>query len=322
MNPRFDLVDITRTLQRRVRYILAITVAAAVLGGIFYLVQKKKYKATTEFFVANPAYTDRHNLFRTDRSQIIDYFGTEDDIDRVIAISKSEQAKMKVIFTTGLNTIYKLDTTKKGNKAKLLMRYTNAFDIKRTEYKNVEVSFTDADPKVAAMVANKAVEVIDDIYTSYYGNIRRHVQQSLSIKLRETDSAIAVLTDSLAVLRDQHGIYDILSPSRQTLISNTGRGGGPGYGKAIEQLQNIESIKDQLVMDRAHYTSVINEFTTGNRAGDMPLIQVMSPAEVPAKPSGLGLILTVVACALIALFFSTVWVLLTAYFRTITATDR
>jgi len=40
------------------------------------------------------------------------------------------------------------------------------------------------------------------------------------------------------------------------------KGGGKGYGKAIEEIQNIESIKDQLVSERgAFYTSLLNEYS-------------------------------------------------------------
>ena len=95
-----------------------------------------------------------------------------------------------------------------------------------------------------------------------------------------------------------------------------------GYGKALEEVRNMEAAKDQLVADRARMSSVMNEFATGNKAGDLPLIQVISPAYPPDKPAGLGLPLTIVACALAAFFFSALWVLAVAYFRMLTAASR
>src|SRR5215217_5845574 len=97
MVPRFDLVDIVKTLQQKLRLILIVTIAAAVIGAVFFLVRKKQYKAKTAFFVANPLYVDRTNLFRGDYSQFIDYFGKDDDVDKIMAIAKSDSLQRRII---------------------------------------------------------------------------------------------------------------------------------------------------------------------------------------------------------------------------------
>lgn len=316
---RFDLVDVLDTLRRQRKFVLGITIAAAIIGAIFYLAGKKKYKATSEFLIANAQYTDRNNLFRQDRAVFIQYFAPEDDIDKVMALANSENVKGTIIKNTGLAKAYGLNPDDPNDGAKLYDRFSKNFEAKRTENQNMLLSYTDPDPKIAASVTNEAVKVLSQTYSWFFTEQRINALNSIQNKINETDSAINILTDSLAAVRDRYGIYDVFTGQQ---IVNGARGGGAGYGKALEQVRNMEATKDQLVGDRARMASVMNEFSTGNKAGDLPLIQVISPAYPPNKPAGLGLPLTVIACALAGLFFSSLWVLMVAYYRTLTAASR
>lgn len=317
--PRFDLVDIAQTLKRRGIFILIVTLLAAGVGALFFFMSPTRYKATSEFFVANPQYADRNNTFTKEQTSYIDYFGDEEDIDKALVIGNSELARQLIIQRNKLAAAYKLDTAKAGDMAKLSKMYRKNLDIKRTEYRSVKVSYTDTDPDRAANVCNSVVYTIEELYHGYYSRMRGNIASSLQQKLTEIDSSVAVLTDSLASMRDRYGIYDIVSPNRSNVISGSIKSAN---GRAIEEIQNVESLKDQLVTDRARYVSIIGEVSTGTKAGEMPLLQVMSSAYPPETPAGLGAVLTIVACALIGFFFSAVWSLLAAYFKALTEVKR
>lgn len=318
---RFDLIDIAQTLQRRKGFILVLALLAAVLGAAAWLLGTRKYKAYASVLVANPLYSDRNNLFRNDKVTFVDYFGREDDIDKVLAVAKSDQTHGIIINYMQLAKTYKLDTSKEKDRVELSTRFKKSFDTKRTEYQNVEISYTDPDPKLAADLANNAVRLIDEIYSGYYNGLRLNARKSLENRLGQTDSMIASMTDTLASLRDKYKIYDILSPTRMG-NANVSHSGGAGYGRAIEEIQNIEATKDQLVADRARIISVINEFSAGTSVGDQPQIQVISPANIPDKPTGLGIVLTILVCFVVGLFFATLWTLLTAYYRALVSVKR
>ena len=321
--PRFDLVDIAHTLRRRARFILLITLLAGGVGAAFWLIGKRKYKAQASVLIANPLYSDRNNLFRNDKTMFVDYFGREDDIDKVLAVAKSDQTKGVIINYMQLAKTYDFDTSKEDDRVALFNRFKKSFEIKRTEYQNVEIAYTDTDPRLAADVTNNAVRIIDEIYSGYYNGLRNNARRSLEGRMQNTDSTIASLTDSLAIMRDKYHIYDIISPSRQNISTNQlAHGGGPGYGRAIEEIQNIEATKDQLVADRARFVSLINEFSAGTSIGDQPQIQVISPASVPDKAAGLGLVMTIIVSLAAGAFFVTLWVLLAAYFRALTSVTR
>lgn len=316
---RFDLIDIVQTLRQKSRLLLLFTLLAAAAGALAYFLAPKKYKASAEVFVTNPQYADRNRLFASDQTYYIDYFADENTNDRALVIAKSDNAKSQIIYRNKLNEVYGLDTAKQSDEAKLGKRFKSAYEAKRTEYGSLLISFTDKDPHRAADVANDAVRVVEDIFHGYFSTMRERIVASLNDRIRHADSTIAGLTDSLAAMRSRTGIYDVISPNRMNASVGTLRSTD---GRAIEELQNIESLKDQYVADRARYTSLAGEFSIGIRAGDLPILQVMSPAYVPEEATGIGAALTILACALGGLLFAVLWVLLSTYFRKLAAVQR
>jgi hypothetical protein len=316
---RFDLIDIVQTLQRKWRTVLLLTLLAAVLGAVTYFLTAKKYKASAEIFVTNPQYADRNRLFADQQTYFIDYFADENTNDRALVIAKSDNAKSQIIYRNKLNEVYGLDTSKRSDEAALGKRFKGAYEAKRTEYGSLLISFTDKDPERAANVANDAVQVIESIFHNFFSEMRKNIVHSLNQKIHTSDSVIAILTDSLAGMRDRSGVYDLVSPNRRSMAMGTVRSTN---GRAIEEIQNVESLKDQYVADRARYTSLAGEFSTGIEAGDMPILQVMSPAYVPENAAGLGALLTILACALGGFIFAALWVLLSTYFRRLASVQR
>jgi uncharacterized protein involved in exopolysaccharide biosynthesis len=320
-NLSFDLVDIIRTIQKQKRFILIITIAGMALAGASVLVKKKKFKAEARFLVNNPLYGDRNTLFRSIDTRYVDYFGGDDDLDKIMAFAGSDTVRNRIIRNCQFQVIYKKDINDPKGYAELMSIFKKNFNIKRTEYKDVEVSYTDYDPQTAANVANMSVKVLEETYRQYYNNIKNGIYKSINDQVTKLDSSINTLTDTLATMRDQYGIYSIISPARQNVITSEIKGGGKGYGRAIEEIQNIESIKDQLVADRAHYISALNEFyATTNSALDF--VKVITRALPPTNAAGLSTEITLVAAGLLSFFFSTLYVLLMAYYRKLNAIER
>lgn len=320
-NISFDLVDIIRTIQKQKRFIIIITLAGMALAGAGLMVKKKKYKAEARFLVNNPLYGDRNTLFRARDTRYVDYFGGDDDLDKIMAFAASDTVRNRIIRNCQFQTVYKMDINTPKGYAELMAIFKKNFNIKRTEYKDVEVSYTDYDPQTAANVANMSVKVLEETYRNYYTHIKNDIYKSINDQVIKLDSSIAALTDTLAIMRDQYGIYSIISPSRQNMLVSELKGGGKGYGRAIEELQNIESIKDQLVADRAHYISALNEFyATTNSA--LEFVKVITRALPPINPAGLSMMMTLIAAALLSFFFATLYVLLMAYYRKLNAIER
>jgi LPS O-antigen subunit length determinant protein (WzzB/FepE family) len=320
--PHFDLVDITRAIQKRFRFIVIITLIAAFIGAAFCLIKKNKYEASTRFLVTNPLYGDHNYLFRNIETRLVDYNGGDDDLDRVTAFANSDTVRDLIIRKCQFQTVYKADINNPRGHAYLMNIFNKNFNIKRTEYKEMVITYIAYDSATAANVANTSVDVLEEMYRRYYSSIRQGIYNSIYNKLQDIDSQVTALTDTLAGLRDKYKIYSIISPDRQTIESSDVKGtGGSGYGWAIEQVQNIEAVKDRLVSDRAKYVSLLNEFSA-SFTNDMRFLKVVTRALPPVDPKGPGLLLTAVIAALLGAFFSIIYVLLMAYYRMINSIQR
>ncbi len=321
-NISFDLVDVIRTIQKQKRFIIIVTIVGMALAGGFLAVKKKKYKAEAKFLVNNPLYGDRNNLFRSYESRFVDYFGGDDDVDKILALASSDTVRDRIIRNCQFQEVYRKNINEPKDYAYLMMIFKKNFNIKRTEYKDVEVSYIAYEPQTAANVANMAIKVLEESYRNYITYMKNGIVTSIEQQKKTLDRDIDSLTTVLATQRDAYGIYSIVSPGRPNVINSEVRPNGkPGFGRALEEIQNIESIKDQLVADRAHYVSLLNEFKATTNSS-MDFLKVTTRALPPVNAAGMGAMLTVVAAALLSFFFSTLYVLMMAYFRRLNAVER
>ena len=290
--------DVYSSIARHKGLIISISIASAIAGALFYIAGPKKYEAKTEFLLGNPMVGDRTNLYNAN-DRTFDYFGNEEDVDRIILLSKSDIVQSRVIRGQHLAEAYKIDTTTRKGQMRLERKFDGNLSIMRTEYRAIVLSYVDTDPVRAADVANECVTVLENTY------------QSIAAKMHEADSTITVLTDTLIKLRDKYGIYDIINPNRYNImLSGAKTNGHKDFAAGLEAVQNIESLKDQTVSDRAKLTTLLNQYTTGVKNDQLPIVKVITPAKVPVTPKGLGGMLTVLACGLIGCFFGTLILLL------------
>jgi len=317
----FDLVDIIRTIQKKRNFIIIITVVAILLGAVFLVIKKKKYKAEATFLVNNPLYGDRSTLFRSFETRYVDYFGGDDDLDKVTSLANSDTVKDRIIRNSQFQVVYNQDINDPKGHAALMGIFNKNFNLKRSEYKDIQVSYIAYDAQTAANVANMSVQVLEETYQHYYTSMKQDLYTAVNDKVKQLDSSINVLTDSLANMRDRYGIYSLISPARQNLIYGEMKGGGKGYGRGIEEIQNIEAIKDQLVADRAHYISNLNEFSASSNNA-LTFLKLISRAVPPVSPTGASATIILAIAAFLGLFFSTVYVLLIAYFRKLNSVVR
>src|ERR1035437_2528474 len=214
--PGFNLSDLIKTVRKHVRLIAIISFVAAVAGAIFYLAGPRKYEGRTEFLVRNPLYGDRANLYNTDQ-KIFDYFADEDDVNRILLLAESDIVRKQVIRNMKLDYAYNADGATRKGQLTVERKYNKNINVVRTEYKDVILSFVDTDPERAAAVANEIVRVVDNVYSGYYKDTRKYMYESIADKTREEDSSILALTDTMVILRERYGIYDIISPARNNI---------------------------------------------------------------------------------------------------------
>lgn len=306
-NPRFDLVDIIHTLRKNSKLLLIATIVCAALGAVFYVVGKKKYKAEADYIVSNPLYADRNNLFRNRDTRFVDYFGGDDDIDRVLVIASSDTLRNTIADKVGLWEAYKLDKSKPEDRLEMKEIFKDKFKMERTEYTTGKVFFTDTDPVRAAQVVNLAMETCEQIFRGYYIKMKNNVANSVRERVSSIETEIAQLSEKqMTLLNSQAKTTDKLERM-----------------KIEDALKEIEVMKDQLMADKAKNTSALNELLTGVHSDDKNrYLQVITPATPPEKPAGIGFVLTIIGAAFFGFFFVAIYQLIVTYYRLLINVER
>lgn len=296
--PSFDLIDVLRTIQKQKRIIIVLTLVAVGLGGIFFAIKRKKFKADSHFLVNNPLYGDRNTLFRNHEQRYVDYFGGDDDLDRVTALLGSDTVKERIIRNCQFQVVYNADINTEKGHAFLMGVFDKNFNVKRSEYKELEVSYIAYDSVTAANVANMAVKVCEEAFRNYYTSMKIGMAKSIKDELRKVDSTINANAAVMA-----------------------GRKPAGDSSSAVERPEVLSVTQAQLIQDRAKYVSLINELeaTTNN---SMDYLKVTTRALPPTSPIGPSLVMVLVAAGCLGLFFSTLLVLVLAYYNKLMAVER
>lgn len=310
--PATLLQNILSLLIHKKKKILYFCSAAMLLGLLISLLKPKEYKAETAFILKNHLFADRSYLYSKDM-RYINYYAPEDDIERLIALIDADSVIDILIRDLNLIQYYKVDTIGKPKALRMLKKsIAKQVKIIRTPEKNAELSFKDKNADTAAIIANKYLELIEKTLRKNYNSVRQDVLNSLQTKIREEDSVLIVLSDSLARMRQYYRIYDIINPTRGNMIlsAHITDNGHPEFAQGLELIQNIESVKDRLVADRSDHLSLANQYTTSAQLNDLSLIQIIRVAEAPLKTSGLGIIAISLLCGMIGLVFVVLFILL------------
>lgn len=309
------ITDVVESIRKHRVMILIISFAAAVAGAVFHLAGPKKFEGRTEFVLRNAMYADRNYIYNTD-TKLLDYFANEDDIDRAMMMVEADIVQWKVIQNMNLAKAYGLDISSRKGAQQLGRKFSKNFNITRTEFKSLVLTYLDEDAERAAAVANECVKVLEEEFSGYYKEMRRGMYQSIVDRIREEDTLINTLTDSVISVRERYAINDLVNPARYNLmLSGTKENGRKDYARGLEMIQNIESINDELVTNRARQTSLANQYLTGINSTNMPVLKVVTVARPSVSPKGIGGMYTVLACAFLGFFFCTAMVSLADHLK-------
>ena len=276
----FDVFKILWKWRKTVLIICSISLIAAVVVA---LIMPNYYKSTAIFYAANPAMNDRQNLFREQAGNLpLEYFGTENDVDRVLQICKSAEVTAYMINKYQLGSHYKIDSTAKYYNTKVREEFKDNSNIQRNELGAVEVTIWDTDAKLAAEIANDIVQTADNHNKQFFID---NNEKSIKLMKKNKDTKqleVNQLTDTLAYLHAHNANADVINTlelKKQSTVKDLAT-----LSKLFEQFESAAN----------------NDFSTVNS------IETAYPAEKKDKPMRS---LIVIATLLITLLVTTIGLL-------------
>jgi len=190
-----------RFLWDKRKAIFLISLMVAIASTIVSLIIKPLFLSTAIVFPAatsSVSFSDQRNA----KSAAMD-FGEEEQSEQLVQILQSSRIRDKIVSEFKLLKHYDISENDVNKHFKLSQAYDGHFAFTRTRYGSIRIDVLDEDPKLAAAMANKIVDLIDTVKNdmiaertipAFEVNLRKKQQME-----RERDSILTRL-DSLANL--------------------------------------------------------------------------------------------------------------------------
>ena len=191
------------------RVILIATLGTAAIAFLFL---PNYFKSTTTFYVASPDLFKPEQLFGTSNKDM-DYYGTENDVDRVLTIAQSGEMYDFLIKKFDLYKHYDIDSTKENAPFKVREHLEKLLEVKKTKFNAIELSVEDIDKKITADMSNAAREKIDEISQRLIRETQLKLIQAYESSFIEKEKTLLGMGDTLSRLRQNYGVID---PDKQT----------------------------------------------------------------------------------------------------------
>ncbi|HKK76845.1 MAG TPA: hypothetical protein VJ953_17345 [Saprospiraceae bacterium] len=167
------------------------------------------YKATTIFFAASEDLAKPESLFSERGSNIqTEYYGNEDDRDRLLTVAQSNELKDFLIDSFQLYAHYKMNPEAPKAKYRMRKKVNKYYDIIQTDRDAIKLSYEDKDPEFAARIANAAREKIQNITLRLVRSNQIKSLRANESNLGTKTQNLEVISDSLASLQGKYGIYN------------------------------------------------------------------------------------------------------------------
>lgn len=182
----------------------------AVIGAVIVsLMMDNYYKSTTIFYAASADLAKPSPIggFEVD----IDYYGLDQDIDRILSIANSGNLANIIIAEFQLAEHYEIkDDTPKGQ-YKVYERFNKHFKAQKNKFDAIEISMEDKDREMAMVIANRARDIINEILQELIKNSQDLLISKYETNISEKQVALDSLNQKLQTEKAKFGIYDTQS---------------------------------------------------------------------------------------------------------------
>lgn len=240
----FDSSNLLVFLYKFKETLLVVLIASIVLSSIIAFLIPIKYKSVSVVYPSSTSSIAKAliNSELGGKSDIME-FGEEEKTEQLLEILNSEQVRTRIVEEFQLMKHYDIspDNSSTPN-TDLLKEYEKNIRFKRNVNMAVEIEVYDRKSDTAALIANRVVEVADEVINKIQKE--RSVQGFEIVKkaYQEKVNEISKMEDSLKVIMKK-GVLDVESQAEvytNAYAQALAKGNGPGI-KALEEKMGVIS---------------------------------------------------------------------------------
>lgn len=203
----YSLISLIRTLHAWRKPLLLITVGAAVISAVISLLIPEYYRASTVFYAASQDLFKPQKVFGYTQSDMY-YYGGNEDIERLLTAATSHEVIGHLIDEFNLYDHYRIKKGSEKAAYRVQQRLLDLYKITRTKYDALELSIEDKDRELAAQMAKRAREKINDVITGVIRGSQQDLILSYHGAIASKEQALNAIEDSLRKFQGAYGIYN------------------------------------------------------------------------------------------------------------------
>ncbi len=212
METKDNLLGVIATLFKWKKIILYTCAATAIGAAIISLILPVYYKSTTIFYAASPDLAVPEAIFGT-AAEAPDYYGTENDIDRILSIANSGQLVAFMVDSFDLYERYDIDPKSPRGPYYVALEFESHFDVVKTKYDAIELSIEDEDKETAAKMTNAARNFINDLAQRLIKESQAKTVRTFEENIKQKEADMKMMNDSMQHIRLRYGVYNTKAQS-------------------------------------------------------------------------------------------------------------
>ena len=210
MEQKDNLLDVISTLLKWRKPLFIVLIVTALASVIISLVLPNYYKATTIFLAVSPDQAMPELVF-SDAPIRTEYYGNENDIDRLLTIAESNELVDFLVATFQLFEHYEIDPD--HSKARYLSRlaFRDLYEVKKTKRDAIQLAIEDKERELAMNIANTARNKIDQFARQLVKNNLLKTIKTYEESINSQQRQVDILGDTLMTLRRKYGILNTIT---------------------------------------------------------------------------------------------------------------
>jgi len=255
-------------------HLVAVCFLAAVISAVTLYLKPNYYQSRAVFLAANPYTVDRTSIFsRTPGDYPTYLFGNSQEIDRLLSIGRSSPLLNSIISEFNLKQHYKIKASDPLAAVKTAEKFMKNFSIIKNALDGIEVAVEDENPQIAADIANRVVQKIDETYSNITKESKTNLTQTLQYNIDDLNKRIKQIDVQMA---ESPNNINYLQQTKTTIIND---------------LNEAETIK-------AQYNTLAN-----NKVSSVYILERAAPSLKKSKPKRtLGVLSAVLATLILSIF--------------------
>ena len=211
-SPPTHLLGVLRTLWQWRKPVAYTTAAGALLAIVISLLLPVYYTGYTAFVALSPEQVSIESTFGTSSNRI-QFYGTGDDIDRLLGIAESNEVVQFMVDSFKLYSVYDIDSTSLKGPVRVAKEFQSYYEVERSPRDIIELSIEDKDPVRAAAMARAARDRIDALNLNLIRSTHARNAAGLAEEVAQSKRQLTELNKRLSELRQRSGVYNTLAQS-------------------------------------------------------------------------------------------------------------